>query len=98
MNKFTPIYKLLSTLERNLDIAKFDIAQISPEVLEITQARWGRYLEMLVDRGYIKGVSVRQTIQFDAYGPRITLKGLEYLYGNPAMKECRATEKEGLRA
>lgn len=90
---FRTIYKLLTALERSLDNAKFDLAQISPEALEITQTRWGRYLEMLVDRGYIKGVSVRQTVQFDAYGPRITLKGLEYLYGNPNMKACRAAEK-----
>lgn len=91
MDKFQTIYKLLSTLERNLDTAQFDFSKISPEALEITQARWGRYLEMLVDRGYIKGVTVRQTVQFDAYGPRITLKGLEYLYNSPSMKECRAS-------
>lgn len=94
MDKFTPIYKMLTALERGLDAASFDLAQIRPEVLEITQARWGRYLEMLSDRGYIKGVSVRQTIQFDAYGPRITLKGLEYLYSNPLMKECRAAAQK----
>lgn len=93
MDKFTPIYKMLTALERGLDTTSFDLAQIRPEVLEITQARWGRYLEMLADRGYIKGVSVRQTIQFDAYGPRITLKGLEYLYNNPNMAACRAAEK-----
>lgn len=94
MDKFETIYRLLSALEQGMDKTGFDISAISPEALEVTQTRWGRLLEMLIDRGYIKGVSVRQNVQFDSYGPRITLKGLEYLYGNPCMKQCRADAKK----
>lgn len=94
MDKFKTIYTLLSALERGMDKKGFNLAPISAEALELTVPSWGRILEMLADQGYIKGVSVRQTIQFDAYGPRITLKGLEYLYDDPHMRQCRADAKK----
>ena len=57
-DNFKFIYKILKTLESAMDIPEFDISQISAERLGVSSERWGRYLEMMVDVGLIKGVRV----------------------------------------
>ena len=54
-DNFKCIYKILKALEKAMDYPEFDIAQISHEKLEVSKERWGRYLEMMADVGYIKG-------------------------------------------
>jgi len=82
---------MLSALERAMDCAEFDINEIGPEVLGVSRQRWARYLEMMLDVGYIRGVTVKQTITGDLMVEnediRITLKGLEYLQENSIMKQ-----------
>ena len=73
-----------------MDYPNFDIEQISAKSLKISDERWGRYIEMLSDCGYIKGVrlfkNINDEIQVEDKGIRITLKGLEYLCDNSLMK------------
>ena len=55
-NNFKCIYKILSTLEAAMDYSDFDVSQIDHNRLEISKERWNRYIEMLSDSGYVKGV------------------------------------------
>lgn len=70
---------------------EFDISHINAEEFGISQERWVRYLEMMLDAGYIKGVSTYTDCTDDLCvedeGIRITLKGLEYLSENTIMQK-----------
>lgn len=91
MDNFSIIYKILSTLEKAMDIEEFDIDLISAEKLKISQERWNRYMEMLSDSGYIKGAELNYSIagtSVEYSGIKITLKGLEYLSENSFMKKA----------
>lgn len=91
MDNFKAVYRILSALEKAMDIPQFDVAQISASALGVSETRWGRYLEMMLDVGYIKGVKIQETITgemiVDAEEIRITLKGLEYLQENSIMRK-----------
>lgn len=91
MDNFRAVYKILSALEKAMDLPGFDIMQVGPDSLQVSQERWCRYLEMMADVGYIKGVSFRRNITgetiADAQNIRITLKGLEYLQENSIMRK-----------
>lgn len=73
-----------------MDYSEFDISQISFEKLGVSKERWARYIEMMVDIGYIKGVQVYEDVVGDICvkdnGIKITLKGLEYLSENTIMQ------------
>lgn len=73
-----------------MDLPEFDIHLISAEKLGISQERWCRYMEMMADVGYIKGiemyVDITGELNVDAKDMRITLKGLEYLQENSIMQ------------
>ena len=90
MDNFKAVYKILSTLEKAMDLPEFDIHLISTEKLGISQERWCRYMEMMADVGYIKGiemyVDITGELNVDAKDMRITLKGLEYLQENSIMQ------------
>lgn len=96
-DNFKFIYKILRTLESAMDYPEFGISQISAEKLGIGQERWSRYIEMMCDAGYIKGVRVYKDtlgeIEIEDNGIRITLKGLEYLSENTIMQRMYKTAK-----
>ena len=79
MDNFKIIYKILSVLEKSMDLEN-----------GISQQRWNKYMEMLWDAGYIKGVSIKKytdgEMRVDIENIRITLKGLEYLSENSIMQ------------
>lgn len=89
-DNFKCIYKILKSLEKAMDYSEFDISQISFEKLGVSKERWARYIEMMVDIGYIKGVQVYEDVVGDICvkdnGIKITLKGLEYLSENTIMQ------------
>lgn len=91
MDNFKAVYKILTALEKAMDYPEFDIMQVGPEALGVSKERWSRYLEMMADVGYIKGVSIKRDILgelcIDARNVRITLKGLEYLQENTVMRK-----------
>ena len=90
MDNFKAVYKILSTLEKAMDLPEFDINLVSAEKLGISQERWCRYIEMMADVGYIKGIEMYEDItgelNVEAQDMRITLKGLEYLQENTIMQ------------
>ena len=100
MDNFKAIYRILSTLEKAMDLPEFDVEQISAAALGISEERWTRYLEMMLDVGLVKGVSMQRDItghyRVDAEDIRITLKGLEYLQENSFMKK-RIKWRKGLK-
>lgn len=91
MDNFKAIYKILTALDKAMDLPEFDIKQIDHNVLGVSKERWSRYIEMMADVGYIKGVKVYTIISGDTVvednGIRITLKGLEYLSENSVMQK-----------
>jgi len=97
MDNFQAVYKILSSLEAAMDCPQFDISQISAEKLKVSEERWARYIEMVIDVGYIKGVRVYENVigetRVEGKGIRITLKGLEYLQENSMMKRIYRTVK-----
>ena len=97
MDNFKAVYKILTALEKAMDYPEFDVKQIGAEALGVSEERWGRYIEMMADVGYIKGASVTKSITGDtiinARNIRITLKGLEYLQENSIMQRLYKTAK-----
>ncbi len=94
MDVFKAVYKILSTLERAMDCPEFDVSVIGAEALGISKERWTRYMEMLADEGYIKGLSFAKSITgeiiVEVSNLRITLKGVEYLQENSIMQSIYA--------
>ena len=97
MDNFKIIYKILSTLEKSMDLEQCNMECISPEKLKISEERWNKYIEMLLDAGYIKGVRIQKYVtgntSIDADDIRITLKGLEYLSENSIMQKMYKAAK-----
>ena len=97
MDNFKAVYRILSALERAMDLPQFDIEQIGPSALGVSQERWCRYIEMMLDAGYIKGAEISRYIAgetaVDARNMRITLKGLEYLQENSIMQKLYKAAK-----
>ena len=96
-DNFKCIYKILRALEKAMDYTKFELSQIDYHKLEISKERWARYLEMMADIGYIKGIRVYKDITgetvVDNDDIRITLKGLEYLTENSIMQRIYKATK-----
>ena len=84
-------------LEKSMDLENVDIERISSNNLGISQQRWNKYMEMLLDAGYIKGVTIQKYVtgetNVDAEDIRITLKGLEYLSENSIMQKMYKAAK-----
>lgn len=89
-DNFKVIYKILTAFEKSLDLEDFDIDSISAKALGISEIRLLKYLEMLVDAGYLTGIEFEEDITgsiiIKADNPLITIKGLEYLSENTIMQ------------
>lgn len=97
MDNFKAVYKILTALEKAMDLPEFDVMEIGPDALGVSKERWSRYLEMMADVGYIKGVTFWANVLGEtvvsAKNIRITLKGLEYLQENSIMRKIYNTAK-----
>ena len=100
MDNFKAVYKILSTLEKAMDLPEFDVSIIGANKLGVSEERWARYIEMMADVGYIKGISISKdvtgSLDVEAESMRITLKGLEYLQENSIMQKIYKAAK-GIR-
>ena len=79
-----------------MDNEEFDMETISAETMKISETRWLKLMIMLIDSGYIDGISIRKS--FDEYliagsRPEITLRGLEYLEENSLMRKAADVAK-----
>ena len=90
MDNFKAVYKILSVLEKSMDLEEVNMELLDHNALGVTKERWNRYIEMMLDAGYIKGASVKRDItgsmRVECSDMRITLKGLEYLQENSIMQ------------
>lgn len=97
MDNFKAVYRILTALEKAMDLPEFDVSQIGANELGVSEQRWARYLEMMADVGYIKGVGIKKDIMgeymVDTNEIRITLKGLEYLQENSIMQRIYKAAK-----
>ena len=97
MDNFKAVYVILSPLETDMDREQADVDKFGPEALCVSRERWLRYLEMMSDVGYIKGVRIVEDVtgtrNADCRDIRITLKGLEYLQENGIMQKMYRTVK-----
>jgi len=97
MREFSIIYKLLNILRTSMDYEDFDAELISSNALGISEAKRAYIIEMLVNDGYITGVTVQHMMgnvaNVKLHRPRITLKGLEYLEENSLMKKAARIAK-----
>ena len=91
MDNFKAVYKILIQLEKDMDREYADVDKFGPGALCVSEQRWMRYLEMMGDCGYIKGVVIKRDItgtrNIDCRNIQITLKGLEYLQENSIMRK-----------
>lgn len=97
MDNFKLIYRILRFLEATVKQAEFDDDSFTAEHYNVNETQWANTLEMLIDRDYIKGVTVRRSadgyISLSISSPRITLAGLEYLQSNEFMQKIAAEAK-----
>ena len=49
VDNFKAVYKILTALEKAMDLPEFDIMQVGPDALGVTTERWSRYFEMMAD-------------------------------------------------
>lgn len=91
MDNFKAIYKILTSLEAQMDLEKVNPDLFSPEILSVSKERWNKYIEMMADTGYIKGVRIFKSATGETIVKceeiQITLKGLEYLQENTVMRK-----------
>ena len=92
MGNFKTIYRILSALEKSMDVEEPNWSCISAKRLHITETRWTHLMKTLVDAGYITGVKVVSTktsgLEVYLIEPEITLTGLEYLEDNTMMRKA----------
>lgn len=91
MDNFKAVYQILSALEKSMDCEELDLEAIDHNSLGVSKERWSRYIEMMLDVGYIKGATIKKDIsgrtRVECHDMRITLKGLEYLQENSVMRK-----------
>jgi hypothetical protein len=90
MKTFKALHAILSFLEAALDAEIFPIESFTSEAFGLSKAHFCNTLEMLSDKGFIKGVSFTSVLGQTLPGatmtrPAITMDGLEYLHENAMM-------------
>ena len=97
MDNFKAVYKILSQLEKAMDDEFADVGKFDHEALCVSEQRWMRYIEMMADVGYIKGVYINRDVtgtrNIDCSDIQVTLKGLEYLQENAIMRKLYKAAK-----
>lgn len=108
MGKLTPskelrtVYKVLKRIHAAEQLDETDPDMFAPEVFDIDAAQRDRIMAMLQAEGLINGVIVRkyvgqrrETVLIDWQALEVTLKGLQYLEENSAMRKA-AEEAKGI--
>jgi DNA-binding Lrp family transcriptional regulator len=93
------IQDILEHLDKSMDDETVDVKPISPEALGISQARWSRIIEMMLESGLIDGFSPIHRLgssyqALKAVNPRITLRGIQFLAENSNMAKFYRAAKE----
>lgn len=93
MEDFRATYRILKALRDAMDTGEPDMSVLTPEALDVSEARLNALWAMLADNGYVGGVHVGRYVSDPAprvslSRPEITLKGLEYLEENSLMRKA----------
>lgn len=94
MDNFKTIYKILKVLDKHKGREDFDTQLISAGAMKVEFPEWEQLMIELQSNGYISGVVTTQALldKFphicEPIRPRITLRGMEYLYDNCFMKKA----------
>lgn len=95
MSDFRVIYRILRELSDAIDADEFDPQRLTPGAVGASDRRFNALMVMLVENGYVEGVTARRYAsspdpwpRAQVVAPRITLKGLEYLHENSIMRRC----------
>nr|DAO23362.1 MAG TPA: YjcQ protein [Caudoviricetes sp.] len=93
------IYGILSAFEKQLDKASFNLDILKARTWNVSEVRFIRYLKMLLNAGYIDGITITPLSDSQYYiksdNATITLKGLEYLAENSMMRKVADILKKG---
>lgn len=93
------IYGILSAFEKQLDETSFNLDILKARTWNVSEIRFIRYLKMLLNAGYIDGISISPLSDNQYYiksdNAAITLKGLEYLAENSMMRKVADILKKG---
>ncbi len=96
-DNFKSVYRILSSLESQMDHKEVDTSKFDYEQLGISKERWLKYIEMMEDVGYIKNCKIYENVygdtEYEISNIKITLKGLEYLQENTIMQRIYRTTK-----
>ena len=57
MDDFRIIYKILKILQESMDYESFNNTRIEQEELHISEPKWRRIMAMLVNEGYVTGIT-----------------------------------------
>lgn len=58
MDEFKAIYRILTALRAGMDCDEFDQRMIILETLGITPNKWAHLLWMMVQKGYVEGITI----------------------------------------
>ncbi|GHU51743.1 hypothetical protein AGMMS49975_06140 [Clostridia bacterium] len=90
MEKFTLIYRILRFIELTADKDEFDASAFSEKHFDVTKNEFLNALEMIIDAKYVKGVELREAVDWriDLFitRPKLTLDGLKFLATDEVMK------------
>ena len=93
------IYNILKGFEKQLDNETFDTDLFDYKIYHVSELRFIRYLQMLIEAGFITGIKIIEMgdkhFEIRPYSPAITLRGLEYLAENSMMKKVTNILKGG---
>jgi len=91
MEKFKLIYQILRFIELAADKDEFDASAFSEKHFNATRNEFLNAVEMLIDAKYVKGVELREAVDWhiDLFimRPKLTLEGLKFLATDDIMKK-----------
>ena len=96
MDHLTAMYKIMKIINESMDYEEFDENCISPETIGISRTRWVSIMEDLIDNGFVKGISIANSLGGKAVvcrKPALTYLGVDYLENNTTMKKIQRTMK-----
>ena len=91
MEKFALIYRILRFIELSADKDELDASAFTEKHFDITKNEFLNAIEMLIDAKYIKGVELREAVDWrvDLFvtRPKLTLEGLKFLATDELMRK-----------
>jgi len=93
------IIAVLTYLNDSLDEERINFGRVNPETLGVSEPRYNRVLEMMLEENLITGLIAVPTMGqsyngYKAINPKPTLRGIDYLDSNKTSSKAYAILKE----